>query len=369
MPTHKKPESERFRGPAKWCQYVVARGLVTLLQRLPLGVAYRLGRAAGWLAWKLMAGRRATVRKNLKIVNAWMEGRAEGGDRLRAEGGELKPDEREEGGDGLRAEGGDLRPEFSCTQPPAPTQVSGLKSHPSLSLEEQVKEVFLRAGANLFCGFSFATMTLERVKAAIHVEGFEHLRDGLSGGRGAIILLAHMGPWEALTQLPGLARAYGVEAPFGAVYRPPNNAYLEAWLKVQRESVGTRLFGSRHKFYAPADFVRGGGMLGVLSDQRASGGERAMYFGLETSVTPLPGLLHLRAKGGLLAVSIETAQPRRWRIRIEPVALPPHRAGERRKAVAEATARAMERALMVSPLDGFWFHDRFKDSRKRRNRA
>jgi len=49
MPTHKKPESERFRGPVKYLEYLVARALVTTLQRLPIRFAYRLGRAVAVL--------------------------------------------------------------------------------------------------------------------------------------------------------------------------------------------------------------------------------------------------------------------------------------------------------------------------------
>jgi len=71
MPTHKKPESERFKGSVKYAEYLVVRALVTALQRLPIRFAYRLGRAVGWLAWLTMSGRRRIVRKNLEIVNAW----------------------------------------------------------------------------------------------------------------------------------------------------------------------------------------------------------------------------------------------------------------------------------------------------------
>jgi len=36
MPTHKKPESERFKGPAKYAEYLLARAVVSLLLRLPI---------------------------------------------------------------------------------------------------------------------------------------------------------------------------------------------------------------------------------------------------------------------------------------------------------------------------------------------
>ena len=73
MGTHKIPESERYKGFANWVQYILARGLVSLLQILPIGLAYRIGRGAGWLSWKFMSKRRLVVRKNLQVVNTWMQ--------------------------------------------------------------------------------------------------------------------------------------------------------------------------------------------------------------------------------------------------------------------------------------------------------
>ena len=87
MPHHKKPESERFKGPAKWCQYVLARAVVSLLQRLPVTFAFWLGRKIGWLCWKLMKRRRATVLKNLEIVNKWMDAQSADGGEMMANGG------------------------------------------------------------------------------------------------------------------------------------------------------------------------------------------------------------------------------------------------------------------------------------------
>jgi len=327
MPTHKKPESERYKGPAKYAEYLVGRAVVSTLQRLPIGFAYRLGRGTGWLAWKLMRRRRATVRKNLEIVNAWFARCKDGGRQL--------------------ANGKD--------EPPTAMQAA-------LSLEAQVREVFQRTGANLFAGFTFNRMSPEQAGRHIRIEGVEHLKAALEEGGGVIVLLAHMGPWETLAQLPGLAREHGIDAPFGAIYRKFNNAYLDGWFRRQREASGTRLFGSRSKFYAPVDFLRAGGMLGILADQRASGGERAAFFGLLTKVTPLPGLLQLRSKASLLALSISTKTACQWTLRIHPVeAGQADEDGKRRPVLAQATATAMESVLSRSPLDGFWFTDRFKD--------
>ena len=59
----------RYRGFSKYLQYLLARGLISVLQWVPLPVAYRLGQAFGWLFWKLDLRRREVVRANLEVIN------------------------------------------------------------------------------------------------------------------------------------------------------------------------------------------------------------------------------------------------------------------------------------------------------------
>ena len=356
MPTHKKPESERFKGPVKYTEYLIARALITLLQRLPIRFAYRLGRAIGWLAWLTMSGRRRIVRKNLEIVNAWMDGRC--------------AEQRAEGGDFGRAEGGDLKPEGEPALPHSSlnsqvsalkkSQVSSLSPQPSRELAEQVREVFQRAGANLFAGFTFNRMSPEQIEKHIRIEGIEHMKAALSEGKGAVILLAHMGPWEALSQLLGFASRQGIEAPFGAMYRPLNNTYLDDWFKQQREASGTRLFSRRDGFHKPVDFIRGGGMLGILADQKMREGVVVPYFGSEAKTSPIPGLFLRRSQAPLLAVSIETLAPARWKIRVRQVELPDGLDDSKRAILAEQCNQVLELSLAQSVCDGFWLSSRFK---------
>lgn len=344
MPTHKKTESECFKGPAKYLEYLVARALVTLLQRVPIGVAYRLGRVVGWLAWKCLARRRATVRKNLEIVNTWMDAQS-------SEGGGMMADSGLE----INDSGGQINDSSSLLRHLRQTSVI---PHPP-SLAEQVKEVFQRAGANIFAGFSFARMRPEEAVKHIEIEGLQPLKSALAKGKGAIILLAHMGPWEALNQLPGVASLHDIEAPFGAMYRPLNNAYLDDWFKSQRESSGNHLFSRRDGFHKPVDFIRSGGMLGILADQKMREGPLASYFGVEVPTSPIPGLFHRRSGAPMLALSLATVAPARWKLTVTPVTFPAEVDLSSRVALASICNRALEQGLASSPCDGLWMHKRF----------
>ncbi|MGC6505460.1 MAG: lysophospholipid acyltransferase family protein [Coraliomargaritaceae bacterium] len=300
----------RFGGFSRWLLFQFARLFIVFLEALPINVSVRLGRIVGFCAWGILNKRRAVVRKNLDQIRNWIESADAGTD-------------------------------FSADTGRA------------------VREVFIRSGANLLGGFAFNRMTPEAIHPHLQVEGVEHLRSALEGSRGAIILLAHMGPWEALAQLPEIARGHGIHAPFGALYRPLNNDYLDDWYKARREARGTRLFSRRDGFHKPVDFLRAGGMLGILADQKMRQGERVPFFGKESATMPIPGLFQRRSGAPVLAVSLSTISACRWRLRIRTVDISSLEGDSDRAAAATLCNDALERSLCDSLTDGFWFQDRF----------
>jgi lauroyl/myristoyl acyltransferase len=342
MGSHKIPESERYKGFANWVQFILAHGLVSLLQILPIGLAYKMGRGAGWLSWKFMPKRRDVVRKNLEVVNKWIQGQS-------TNDGLLSKDAEE-------ARGTDFSGISSAKCNP-PSKIS---YHSSLPLEAQVKEVFQRVVANLSSGFTFSRMSPEQMDEHLKIEGLEYLQAALSEGKGAIVLLSHMGPWEALAHLPSFfAERHGIQIPIGFMYRPLNNTYLDEYIKKQREVGGARLFSRRDGFYKPVDFVRSGGILCILADQKMREGPIASYFGLEVPTSPIPGLFHRRSGAPMLAFSLATMTPTCWKLTVNPVAFPADVDLSSRAALASICNRALEQGLASSPCDGLWMHKRF----------
>ena len=284
-------------------EYIFARPLVAGMHYLPLSVAYYAGRFIGWCAWKTASKRRAIVARNLTVVNAHM--------------GEAAA---------------------------------------QLPLEQQVREVFLRSGANIACSFCFARMKPEKFKKHIKMEGLEHFKAALSQEKGVLILLAHMGPWEVLPYLPYLSE---ITSKLGAMYRPMNNEHFDAWFKSVREQRGTRLFSRKDGFNKPVDFLRSGGVIGVLADQKMRQGVIAPFFGKDVPTNPLPGLFQRRAGSPAIVFSIKTSEPLKWLIKAFPVNYPDGKENKTREKEAEISNQAIEKALSESPLDGFWVRDRF----------
>ena len=284
-------------------EYICARPLVASLHYIPLPVAYYTGRFVGWCAWKIARKRRAIVIQNLTVVNTHLR-----------------------------------------------------KAACKLTLEQQVREVFLRTGANIASSFCFAHMTAEKFKKHVEMKGLEHFQTALSQGKGVLILLAHMGPWEILPYLPYLFES---TSKLGAMYRPMNNEYFDAWFKSVREQRGTRLFSHKDGFHKPVDFLRNGGVIGVLADQRMRQGAVAPFFGKNVSTNALPGLFQRRSGSPALSFSIKTSAPLKWTIKAFPVHFPDVKKDRTREAEATISNHAIEKALSESPLDGFWLKARF----------
>ena len=300
-----KPKSEKTKrtGLIRKIEYWIGRLCVTCLHYVPLPITYYLGRSIGWCAWKVMQKRRAIVAKNLSVVNDFMA-----------------------------------------------------EDAPKLSLEEQVKEVFMRNGANIACSFRFARMTLNQIKKHIELEGFEYVQSALSKNKGVLGILAHMGPWEILAYVLQL---FDENIQFGTMYRPMNNPYFDNWFKSVRAQRGTQLFSHRDGFHKPIDFLRNGGALGVLADQKMRQGVLAPFFGKEVTANPLPGLFQRRSGAPALGFSIITVAPLKWKIKIFPVTYPDAKETRTRETEAKISSQAIEQILSASPLDGFWLSERF----------
>ncbi len=276
--------------------YVTAEMLIGLL---PGTMVARLGRGLGLIAYVVAGKRRKTVRRNLRIAFAGEKSLSE--------------------------------------------------------IDFMVREVFCRTGANLFSALHTARLDEAKLQRVVEVEGSEEFAATLSSGQGTVVVLAHMGNWEALAQvfprlLPGSAKA-------GTVYRPLNNPLLDARVERARGRIGLSLFSKRDTPLTMTAFLKEGGALGILSDQRAgNAGEVVPFFGRPTSCSPLPSIFARRAGSAVVGVSIQTIGAGRWRMKLHPL-------GEAKPDTA-ACMRLLETVIRESPEDVFWLQDRWRPGRR-----
>jgi KDO2-lipid IV(A) lauroyltransferase len=120
----------------------------------------------------------------------------------------------------------------------------------------------------------------------------------------------------------------------------------------RRQADGTRMFSKRDNPLHVAAFLRDGGIVGILADQRVGPkGELTEFYGRLTRASPLPSLLARRAKSEVLALSMTTIEPGKWKAEFLPVDEP---------RTTPSCMVALEKAMKRGPVDVFWFQERWK---------
>lgn len=124
----------------------------------------------------------------------------------------------------------------------------------------------------------------ENLRCVRHVHGAERLHAALAAGRGLIIAAPHYGNWELLNQY------LASQAAITIVYRPPESRVADAFLGLARVRPGVTQVPAQHS--GVRELLRrlaGGGMVGMLPDQRpkAGEGEFAPIFGIQTQTMTL----------------------------------------------------------------------------------
>ncbi|MFT3808164.1 lipid A biosynthesis lauroyl acyltransferase [Arenimonas sp.] len=113
-----------------------------------------------------------------------------------------------------------------------------------------------------------------RLVRAVH--GVELLDRALADGRGLIVSAPHYGNWELLIQY------LASRAPFSLVYRVPEKAAGDVFLRLARGGPNVRLVPAETNAMRPLwKALKEGGMVGITPDQQPKfgGGEFAPFFG------------------------------------------------------------------------------------------
>jgi lipopolysaccharide heptosyltransferase II len=285
-----------------YCVYFCYRAALALITALPLRVVFSVGKALGLLAWLFLRKYRRLARHNVEIAF-----------------GEEK------------------------------------------SVAEKnwiVWRHFQNLGANLLSGMKLNTMSIERVAARVQVEGAEEIHRQLRQGRPVVLVLSHLGSWELIAQFPPYHFGY---TRLSTVYQKLGNRYLDRFVRRQRARFGVELFDRSEGFAEAIRLLRGGGAIGILSDQHAGDhGLWTPFFGRLASTSPLPALLSKRTGAALIAASLYTDGPGKWRMIFSPpFDLPNDNIPSLTAKMNEMIAAEIRRA----PEDWFWVHNRWKTPR------
>lgn len=272
-------------------EYLVYRSFEVIIKRLSLETTYKIGKLIGRIAFRFAQERRGKLMRNLR--------RAYGDEKTTAQ------------------------------------------------LTDLSAEIFERNGANFLSSLRVPFLNDEEILKHVEFSGLEKFVAAAKSG-GIVLVVPHMGNWELLAQALFLTKE---QIRVGTHYRPLNNTLINGIIKRRRKKRGLVLFAKQDSTLRLTNFVREGGVLGVLADQRVgSRGAAGVFFGRPTTCSPLPHLVAKRGKAQLIALHCETIDSCRWKISFDPIT----------ETTAQACADTIENAWRASPADVFWFEDRWR---------
>lgn len=206
---------------------------------------------------------------------------------------------------------------------------------------------FERIGANFLTSMKIPFLKDEEILRHVDFIGLDALSRETKKG-GIVLVSPHMGNWELLAQALFLTPS---KITVGTHYRPLNNSLINAVVERRRKRRGLKLFPKQASAHKLTSFVREGGALGILADQRVgSRGASSVFFGRPTTCSPLPHLIAKRGKGQLIGLHCRTVGTCRWEVHFNHL----------ETMTAQACAENLEKAWRSSPEDVFWLEDRWR---------
>jgi KDO2-lipid IV(A) lauroyltransferase len=284
--------------------YLLARGVIALLQSLPLPTVARLGRVGGTLAYVLDGRHRHVAVRNLTMC--FSEKSAEG-------------------------------------------------------INALARENFRRLGENYCCAVKTAAMTPEALQARLEfVDAGKTLAQlNGQGPYSCIVAIGHFGNFELYAHMG----KYFPGCQFATTYRALRQPSLDRLLTSLRERSGCLFFERRMDGAALRAAVgKNNLVLGLLSDQSAGKrGARLPFLGHECSTSTAPAIFALRYRLPLHAGICFRIGLARWRLEFGQE-IPTRENGQARsvEAIMADVNRAFENAVRRDPANWFWVHNRWK---------
>lgn len=184
--------------------------------------------------------------------------------------------------------------------------------------------------------------------------GFEILKEAKRQGRGAIIVSAHFGQWEAIRHY---LKAQDMET--GAIYRENSNPFYERrFLKAIRYGGEPIVARSTSGNKTMIRHLRKGGFFALLVDQKHVQGEMFTFLGLDAWTSTSPAELALRYDLELVP-AFARRMPDGNHIDIE---FQPAIAHSSVKEMTQEINDRISEQILAAPDQWYWLHQRWKYS-------
>ncbi|MDE1149466.1 MAG: lauroyl acyltransferase [Azospirillaceae bacterium] len=199
--------------------------------------------------------------------------------------------------------------------------------------------------------------------ARIEMVGAEHLWALRDDGRPGICITAHLANWE----MAALA-CHKMGLPLTMVYRAPNNPWVGRLLARARGPLqGFLVPKGRESARGLMSTIRGGGHIGVLTDQKLNEGIPVPFFGRDAMTGAFTADLALRYEAPIVPVRVTRLPATKGGPLFRVEAMAPmvlEKAGDRATGTFAGMARVnalLESWVRAQPGQWMWSHNRWPD--------
>lgn len=217
------------------------------------------------------------------------------------------------------------------------------------------RRTLVREAARCFIHLAVEYAHLERFirKVEIRHRGIEHLAAAHAAGKGAIVVTAHYGNWEAIRVA---AKREGFEV--GIIYRAFNNRYLDAFTLNMIPQAGEPVLQKGGGMRDLVSHVRRGGTMMILVDQRNSGAPFIDFMGQPAETVTAAAEMAVKLGAALIpARALRDMREKRFDVTFEaPVT------GDDSIAMMTEVNQRLTHWVAEQPAHWFWFHRRWKST-------
>lgn len=181
-----------------------------------------------------------------------------------------------------------------------------------------------------------------------------------AGGKGHIVVTAHLGSWELCAYLGRKAAA----KPFHVLAKPPRRAVFLRFLNTVRERMGVDVYWTDRKSLLRdmLGALKKGESVGFVMDQKPEGrkGPVVPFFGIPTEFVSGPAAMAIRTGCAVVSIFCLREGPFRFRVLAHTLARADH--GETDEiALTRRMAAEIEAVIRLYPEQWTWSYKRWRD--------
>ncbi|MEX2242545.1 MAG: lysophospholipid acyltransferase family protein [Fimbriimonadaceae bacterium] len=220
----------------------------------------------------------------------------------------------------------------------------------------RVFENFGRASADFLIGLD---RTKEEIEATTVIEGIEYVDAALAKGKGVILITAHFGNWERIA-------AWGVLSGYklSVIARDADAQGVNKLVNELREGPGTEVISRGKAARASIERLRRNEIVGILPDQNSKE-VFIPFFGKPAGTVLGPGVLAERTGATVQPVFCHYEGNGRYRAVFYPPVVADEGYEMKGEGMMRAINRLLEEVIREHPDQWLWFHDRWRNARKK----